>query len=85
MRVEIHDSARRHAIADDDIKHAVAHALSIDVLDAETEDEWLLVLGPDRAGNILEVVVIVLANDDLLAIHAMKMRPKYRDLLPRDE
>ncbi len=39
-------------------------------------------LGPDRAGNLLEIVVLLLDDDRQLIIHAMRMRPKYRDLLP---
>jgi len=47
----------------------------------------LLAIGPDRAGNLLEVVVLTLASDRLLVIHAMPLRRKYRRLLPghRDE
>ncbi len=39
-------------------------------------------LGPDRAGNLLETVVLLLDDGDELVIHAMRMRPKYRGLLP---
>jgi hypothetical protein len=39
-------------------------------------------LGPDRAGNLLEVVVLLLDDGDELVIHAMRMRPRYRGLLP---
>jgi hypothetical protein len=39
-------------------------------------------LGPDRAGNLLEIVVLLLDDGAELIIHAMRMRPKYRDLLP---
>ena len=40
-------------------------------------------LGPDRAGNLLEIVLLLLLDDgDELVIRAMRMRPKYRDLLP---
>jgi hypothetical protein len=57
--VEIHDSARRHGVADDDILHAIDHALAIE--DAgEDPDRWLLI-GPDPAGNLLEVVVLITA------------------------
>lgn len=42
---------------------------------------WL-VLGPDRSGNLLEVVVLVTDTVEI-AIHAMPMRPKYRGLLER--
>jgi hypothetical protein len=41
------------------------------------------VLGPDRAGNLLEIVVLVTVERDEIAIHAMAMRAKYRRLLER--
>ena len=43
---------------------------------------WL-VLGPDRSGNLLEVVVLVSADGSEMIIHAMAMRPIYRRLLER--
>ncbi|MGD1052189.1 MAG: hypothetical protein ABR947_14065 [Solirubrobacteraceae bacterium] len=77
--MQIHASARKHGIADADIHHAVDHALLIE--DAgEDPDRWL-VLGPDRAGNILEVVVLTTAEGSQLAIHAMPIRPRFRRLL----
>lgn len=42
-----------------------------------------LYLGPDVAGNLLEVVALQLDDGDEMVIHAMRMRPKYRKLLPR--
>lgn len=79
--VEIHDSARRHGVADEDILHAIDHALAIE--DAgEDPDRWL-VIGPDSAGNLLEVVVMSTIDGTQLAIHAMAMRTKYRRLLDR--
>jgi hypothetical protein len=39
-------------------------------------------LGPDRAGNLLEIVVLLLDGGGELVIHAMPMRGKYQDLLP---
>lgn len=45
----------------------------------EEPDRWLL-LDPDRAANMLEVVVLVTAEGDQLAIHAMRMRPIYERL-----
>lgn len=77
--MEVHASARRHGIEDLDIHHAVDKALAIE--DAgEDPDRWL-VIGPDRAGNLLEVVVLI-AGEAQIAIHAMPMRPKFRRLLP---
>jgi hypothetical protein len=77
--VEIRDSARKHHVVDDDINHAIDHALAIE--DAgEDPDRWL-VIGPDRAGNLLEVVVMTTVEDTQLAIHAMPMRAKFSRLL----
>jgi len=41
----------------------------------------MVVIGPDRAGNLLEVIVLVTVEGQEIAIHAMPMRPKYRRLL----
>lgn len=77
--VEIHDSARRHGVADGDILHAIDHALAIE--DAgEDPDRWLLI-GPDRSGNFLEVVVMITVEDTHIVIHAMPMRDEYLRLL----
>lgn len=48
----------------------------------KTLTRWL-VLGPDTAGNLLELVVVVNREGDELIIHAMPMRAKYRRLLER--
>jgi hypothetical protein len=39
-------------------------------------------LGPDRAGDLLEVVALFLDDGRELIIHSMRMRPMYLDLLP---
>jgi hypothetical protein len=52
MRVEIHDSARKHGVVDKDIHHAIDHALAIE--DAgEDPDRWL-VIGP--SGLIVQAI-----------------------------
>jgi hypothetical protein len=77
--VEIHSSAHRHNIAEDDILHAIDHSLVIDDL-GQDPDRWL-VIGPDRAGNLLEVIVLVNVEGDEVIIHAMPLRALYRKLL----
>jgi hypothetical protein len=77
--VEIHPSARRHGIADDDMLHAIDQSLVVDDL-GEDPDRWL-VIGPDQAANLLELVVLVTAEGDELIIHAMPLRALYRKLL----
>ena len=76
--MEIHPSARKHGIADEDIEHAMTHAMAID----EQDDDTRMYLGPSRAADLLEVVTIVRDDGSELAIHAMQMRAKYRRLLP---
>ncbi len=75
--MEIFRSARRHGIADEDIVHAVEHALAA----GEQEDGKVLYLGPDHAGNLLEVVAVVRDDGSEVVIHAMRMRAKYEPFL----
>ena len=46
----------------------------------EDPDRWL-VIGPDTAGNLLELVVLVNSEGDETIIHSMPLRPVYRRLL----
>ena len=77
--MEIHPSARRHGIADDDILHAIENSMFVDDL-GEDPDRWL-VIGPDRAANLLEVIVLITGEGNELIIHAMPLRAIYRKLL----
>jgi hypothetical protein len=77
--VEVSSSARRHGVDDDDVIHAVTHSLAVE--DAGDDPNRWLVIGPDQAGNLLEVIVLITLEGDEIAIHAMPMRPKYRRLL----
>ncbi len=82
--MEIHPAARRHGILDEDIVYAVENALAGYALEErEDEPQRTLLLGPDRSANLLELVVVELDDGGRLAIHAMRMRPKYIPLLPR--
>ena len=76
--MEIHPSARKHGIADEDIKHAMTQAMAIE----DQDDDARLYLGPARNADLLEVVTIVRDDGSELAIHAMGMRAKYQRLLP---
>jgi hypothetical protein len=75
--VEIYRSARRHGIAEEDIVHAVEHALAV----GEQDDGKVLYLGVDRAGNLLEVVAVAREAGSEVVIHAMRMRTKYEPFL----
>lgn len=68
-------------VDDEDIRQAGGHfVVSYRIDDAEPLRE--LRLGFDTAGRLLEVVVLLLDDGRELAIHAMRARPQYLDLLP---
>ena len=76
--VEILASARRHGVSDDDIRHAVENSVAggrgVD------ENEFMMLVGPDQSGNILEIGIVV--TDDIeYAIHAMRARDQYLEWL----
>jgi hypothetical protein len=59
--------------------HAVECSMVVEDI-GEDPDRWL-VIGPDLAGNLLEIVVLVTAKGDELIIDAMPLRAVYRKLL----
>jgi len=75
--VRIADSARKHGVLDEDILHALRNPLR--VVAGSGRD---LIIAADRAGRLLEVVVL---DDDPteepVVIHAMLLRPKFRNHL----
>jgi len=77
--VEIHSSARRHGVDDEDMLHAVANSLAVEDL-SEDPDRWLVV-GPDRVANLLEIIVLITEQGTEMIIHAMPLRAIYRKLL----
>ena len=72
MRVEIHQAAREHGVSDEDITHAYEHVLAW--VEVGEDPMRYLVAGPNRAGNLLELVVLMTPTVELV-IHAMKIRP----------
>lgn len=50
-------------------------------LDPDSDPPKVLVIGPDRSGNVLEVIVLVFAEDRRIAVHAMALRKKFYRLL----
>jgi hypothetical protein len=75
--VDVHPSARKHGIADDDIEHAMTHAMVIE----DQDDDTRLHLGPSRNAQLLEIMSIVRNDGSQLVIHAMAMRAKYLRML----
>jgi len=81
--VEIHRSALKHGVAEEDVRHAIDNALRWFDLDRDSDPPKVLAIGPDRSGNLLEVIALELADDRWLVIHAMTLRRSFHDLLPR--
>jgi hypothetical protein len=83
--VEIHRSARKHGVTEHQIRHALDHARLVADLEDDTSPARTLVLGPDPAGNMLELVVLHFDDGRDMVIHAMPMRRQYENLLPPQE
>ncbi len=82
--MEIHSSAYRHGLADDDIQHAWDNALAFYDIDTDHEPTKSLCVGPDTAGNLLELLFLQLADDELI-VHAMPLRPVFRTYLTGED
>lgn len=78
--MEVLRSGFRHGVEDQDIQHALRNAMLVE--DIADDPARYLVLGPDRAGNMLELVVLDRPRGPAV-IHAMPMRAKYLPYLPR--
>jgi hypothetical protein len=78
--LEVLRSAVRHGIPGEDIRHATGNAVAVEEV-GDDPVRWL-VLGPDRAGNLLELVVMDRPAGPAV-IPAMPMRAAYRRLLPK--
>lgn len=79
MAIRFSESAFRHGISRDRARHVVEHC-ACPLYPPNPDDEDLVVfLGPDAGGVPLEVIGVELAGGDLLVIHVMKLRRKYRD------
>ena len=77
--MHIEQSARRHGLADEDIRHAWRNALRYVEYEYEGE-ERLLVIGADRSGRLLELVLVPSSGPTRI-IHADRLRAKFYDYL----
>jgi hypothetical protein len=77
--VRVTDSAFKHGIAEADILHAYANAVRLVEVEQYGEDR-LIDIGPDRAGNWLELVAMPADEADRI-IHADRLRPKFYEFL----
>ena len=74
MAVRIVSSARKHGLSDQDIRHAYRMAV-IDVPVHGQQGAPRLLIGPSRAGDMLELLVSDDGEERIF--HAMSLRPKF--------
>lgn len=79
--MNVHDSALKHGVSEDDARQAASWPLWVEDLDEDSPSRQLR-LGFDTQGRLLETVVLVFDSGNELVIHAMKARPQMLDLLP---
>ena len=79
--LQIHETALKHDVSELDIRHACTNSSDIFELDQESYEIKILIIGPDSAGNLLEVIGLEIDNQSLLIIHAMKIRKSVMNLL----
>jgi hypothetical protein len=77
---EIYPSALKHGVAKADINHGLKQAIRI----IDQDDGLRLYLGAATNGELLEVLTYPRPDGSELVVHAMKMRPRYASLLPRE-
>jgi hypothetical protein len=83
-KVRFARSATRHRISKDRIRHVIANYRvrfeepPPDTGSARARSTRVVYLGEDDHGRALEVMAVAGKNDELLVIHAMELRDKYR-------
>ena len=72
-------SAKKHGISDFDINYVFNNAINSIRLDEFPQK--VMLFGFDSKGRALEVGYITNDNDEIIIIHAMKLRKCYREYL----
>ena len=76
--MEIRPSARKHGISDDEVRHALDHAIA--AITRPEQPDFTMLIGPDAPARLLEIGVIETDDQDYV-IHAMTARSKYLSML----
>ncbi|MGH7511013.1 MAG: hypothetical protein ACRDXD_08150 [Acidimicrobiia bacterium] len=66
------DSARKHVVSNETIRHAFNNPILVEDLDGG----FTMLIGPDQAGNLYEIGVVGSVEGPVV-VHAMRARPKY--------
>ncbi|MFI2295566.1 hypothetical protein [Isoptericola sp. NPDC019571] len=74
--MRIAESALKHGITPEQIRQGLQVPMSV-VTQQHRAPSKELVIGADRSGQLLELVVVDRDGDDPRVIHAMRLRPKF--------
>ena len=85
VELEIRPSALRHGTTGESIAHAVTYPLLVDDEFDKGDSSKVLVLGPDPAGSILEVIGEFDTDDVFTIFHAMPAQTGYPRMLEGKE
>lgn len=80
--MRVHRSALKHGLWLDTIQKVYDHPVVIVDLDPDSDPPKILIIGLSPDGNLTELIALILADDDLLIIHAMRLRPIFHRFLP---
>lgn len=75
--MRIGEPARKHAVTDADIWHALRNAVRRIWMD----EDLTMLIGPAIDGTLLEVGVLDLDGEDAVVIHPMALRRKFHQFL----
>jgi uncharacterized protein with von Willebrand factor type A (vWA) domain len=79
--IEFTQSAFKHGISEEDIRHALLHPVYDEMQDSG--DDKHLLLGFDRSMNMLEIAYNIIDEQTFKVFHAMLCRNFYYKLLRR--
>jgi uncharacterized DUF497 family protein len=74
---------QEHGVQDEDVEHAFINRLEAVWHRHSDESVRWVVLGPDRAGNVVESVWIELEPGSFLAVHCQRVRKTAVELIRR--
>ena len=83
MRLTFARSAKRHGISEERVRYVVEHCGMPLYPPDEAGLPVVMFLGLDQHGIALEVAAVEIEPDELIAIHAMRLREKFRSDLER--
>lgn len=75
------ESVFKHGISEVDIRHAQNHAIKIFEFFDDLSRARILMIGPDKSGNLLELLMAINPDSSLKIFHAMRLRPKFEGLI----